>query len=85
MERSKLSALNRRATTLLRRFRDAEDGALIALSLYLFVGMLVVTGVAIEIMRHEDRRVQIQGTADRAALAAADLGQTLSPADVARD
>jgi Flp pilus assembly protein TadG len=85
MERSKLSALNRRAVAVLHRFRDAEDGALIALSLYLFVGMLVVTGVAIEIMRHEDRRVQIQGTADRAALAAADLGQTLSPADVARD
>jgi hypothetical protein len=68
-----------------RRFLRAEDGSLIALSLYLFVGMLVISGVAIEIMRNEDRRVLIQNTSDRAVLAAADLTQTLSPQDVARD
>lgn len=85
MERSGLSQLRKRARAELRRFLVAEDGSLIALALYLFVGMLVVTGVAIEIMRHEGRRVLIQGTADRAALAAADLSQTLTPSDVARD
>jgi Flp pilus assembly protein TadG len=69
----------------LRRFWRVDDGSLTLLSLYLFVAMLLVTGVAIEVMRHEERRVMIQSVADRASLAAADLSQTLSPEDVARD
>lgn len=85
MERLKLSLLRKPVRANLRRFLAAEDGSLIALALYLFVGMLVITGVAIEIMRHEGRRVLIQGTADRAALAAADLSQSLTPSEVALD
>jgi len=85
MQRFTFSGLPSRAAARLRRFHAAEDGALTALALYLFVGMLVVTGVAIEIMRHEERRVLIQGVADRAALAAADLSQSLTPSQVVQD
>jgi len=67
------------------RFGKAEDGALLALSLFIFLAMLVVTGVAIEVMRNEERRTIIQNTADRAVLASADLSQSMLPADVARD
>ncbi|PKP71382.1 MAG: hypothetical protein CVT82_02040 [Alphaproteobacteria bacterium HGW-Alphaproteobacteria-4] len=85
MQRLTVSERLKVMTARLRQFGAAEDGALIVFALYLFVGMLVVTGVAIEIMRYEERRVMIQGTADRAALAAADLSQSLTPSEVARD
>ncbi|MBW6507758.1 MAG: hypothetical protein K0B00_13575 [Rhodobacteraceae bacterium] len=85
MKRSIVPERLSKITARLRRFAAEEEGALIVFALYLFVGMLVVTGVAIEIMRYEERRVMIQGTADRAALAAADLSQTLTPSEVALD
>ncbi|WP_372840233.1 hypothetical protein [Phaeovulum sp.] len=85
MQRLILSAMTRRSASFLRGFTKSEEGSLIVFALYLFVGMLVVSGVAIEIMRNEERRVLIQGVSDRAALAAADLSQSLTPSEVARD
>lgn len=69
----------------LRQFARDEDGALIILSLQLFIIMLVVTGVAIDLVRQEERRTVIQATLDRATLAAADLDQSLSPEAVVND
>lgn len=69
----------------LARFRHEEDGSLLILSLFIFVIMLISTGVAIDIIRQEERRTLIQSTLDRALLAAADLNQTLKPEDVVRD
>lgn len=70
---------------LLRRLVRNEDGALIILSLQLFILMLVCTGVAIDLVRVEERRTVIQNTLDRAALAAASLSQDLDPTFVVND
>lgn len=67
------------------RFRDDEDGGMIIFSLILFVLILTFGGMAVDLMRFETTRAQLQGTLDRATLAAADLDQTLPPADVVTD
>lgn len=69
----------------LLRFRRDEDGALIIFSLYIFILLLWFGGIAVDLMRFETTRAQLQATLDRATLAAADLEQTLPPADVVRD
>lgn len=66
-------------------FRRDESGSLLILSLLIFLVMLVASGIAIDIIRQEERRTHIQNTLDRAMLAAADLNQSLTPADVVRD
>ena len=70
---------------MFRRFRKAEDGAMIIFSLFLFVLILWFGGMAVDLMRFETTRAKLQGSLDRAVLAAADLDQTLPPADVVRD
>ncbi|MGP9789935.1 pilus assembly protein TadG-related protein [Roseinatronobacter sp. NSM] len=73
---------------LLRRiaiFQRAEDGAILIFGLFAFVIMLLVGGVAVDMMRYEAHRVHMQGTADRAVLAAAMLRENPAnpdPADV---
>ena len=61
-----------------RTFRKEEDGVMIAFSLFILLLMLIVGGMAVDFMRLEARRSLIQGVADRATLAAADLDQTLA-------
>ncbi len=67
------------------RFRREEDGSLLIFGLFAFVMMLLLAGVALDLMRFEERRTTLQNTIDRASLAAADLQQTLNPKDVVRD
>lgn len=43
-------------------------------SLFIFLTMLMVAGLAIDMMRHEEVRVRMQGVSDRAVLAATMLG-----------
>lgn len=62
----------------LRRFATAERGSMSVLSLFVFVAMLLVGGLAVDMMRHEAARLQMQGTADRAVLAATLLRETPS-------
>lgn len=69
----------------LRRFVQDEEGALIIFSLQIFLVMLVCTGIAIDMVRVEERRSVIQNTLDRAALAAASLSQDLDPKLVVKD
>jgi len=69
----------------LRRFYREEDGSLIVMSLFLLVAMMIMTGIAIDLERQEERRTVIQATLDRATLAAADLDQSMAPADVVKD
>ena len=73
------------ARSALKRFRHEESGALIVLGLFLLMGMLMLGGMALDLMRHEERRVQMQQTLDRSVLAAASLSQRLAPEDVVRD
>lgn len=69
----------------LERFRREEEGSLLIFGLFCFVIMLLLAGVSLDLMRFEERRTVLQNTIDRAALAAADLQQTLPPKEVVKD
>ncbi len=76
--------LSRRRTRLarriLRRFGRSEDGSMIVLTLYLILMMVIMGGIAVDMMRSETYRTRLQATLDRAVLAAADLDVCLDPA-----
>jgi Flp pilus assembly protein TadG len=69
----------------LQKFHRDESGAMIAFALICFIGMLVGAGMAVDFMRFENTRTQLQNTLDRSLLAAASLNQTLAPEDVVAD
>lgn len=70
---------------IFQRFRNDEDGALIIFSLMMMIMILWFGGMAVDLMRYETTRAKLQGSLDRATLAAADLDQIMPPADVVRD
>ncbi len=47
-----------------------EDGGIAVFALFVFVAMLLVAGVAVDMMRIEHERVRMQGATDRAVVAA---------------
>ncbi len=65
-----------------RRFTHRDDGTVTVFGMMIFVLMVGVGGIAIDVMRYETQRAQLQYTLDRAVLAAASLTQTLDPRDV---
>jgi Flp pilus assembly protein TadG len=70
---------------LLRRFRDSQDGSLAVFALCLFLLMVMMGGLAVDLMRYEATRTTLQNTLDRATLASASLTQTLDPKLVVSD
>lgn len=62
-----------------RRFVRREDGTVTVFAAIVFILMLAVGGIAVDIMRYETQRTQLQYTLDRAVLAAASLSQTRDP------
>lgn len=70
---------------LLSRFRKDEGGGMIIFSLFMFVLILWFGGMAVDLMRFETTRAKLQGTLDRATLAAADLDQTESAETIVND
>ncbi len=84
MGQSRISKIER-ARVALRRFTDREDGSILIFSMFLLVGIFIIGGLAVDFMRIETERAKMQSTVDRAVLAAADLDQTLSPANVVKD
>ncbi len=78
-------ALRARIAGRARRFRRDDEGGLIILALFFFLAMVMVSGLAVDLMRFETSRVINQATMDRAALAAAGLDQRLDPRDVVID
>lgn len=70
---------------LLHRFCRKQDGTVTLFGVIMFILMVGIGGIAIDVMRFETQRVQLQNTLDRAVLAAAALNQTLTPEDVVRD
>jgi len=62
-------------TSRIARYRDDESGSYVIFSLYIFVVMLMVGGLAVDLMRFESERKHLQSTLDTAVLAAADLKQ----------
>ncbi len=70
---------------VLRRFWVAQDGSLTILALTLFLLMVMMGGLAVDLMRYEQTRTTLQNTLDRATLASASLTQTLDPKKVVAD
>lgn len=58
---------------------------MMVLGLIFFILILMVSGVALDLIRHEQKRVQIQSVSDRAVLAAASMTQTRDIEEVVRD
>jgi len=69
----------------LRRMWSDETGALVIFALMLAVLMLMMGGIAVDVMRYESRRTALQNTLDRSTLAAASLTQDRDPESVVDD
>lgn len=67
------------------RFRAEQDGSLTIFTLFLFVLMVAMAGIAIDVMRYETTRTQLSATLDRCTLMAASMHQTLDPQEVVED
>ncbi len=68
-----------------RQFVQGEDGNVTVMSLFFIAVLMMLAGISWDVNSHEYHRVKIQGTADRAVLAAADLDQTMDPEVVVKD
>jgi glutaredoxin-related protein len=62
-----------------------EEGSLTIFGLFIFLIILMIAGMAVDLMRYERVRVQLQNTADRAVLAAGSLRQPNDPKQVVRE
>jgi len=80
-----VSPAARRFLGAVSRFRDDESGNMAVFVMVVFMLMITLGGISIDVMRFETRRVAMQQTMDRAALAAANLEQTRTPAEIAED
>lgn len=68
-----------------RRFHRREDGSLLVFGLFLFATFFLMSGMAVDLMRTENRRAALAQSLDRCALNAAALRQTLNPTLVVQD
>ena len=55
------------------RFVDKEDGSLTIFTLFMFILIVMITGMAVDLMRYESERVSIQNTIDTAVVATSSL------------
>ena len=69
----------------LSRFGTSQDGTMTVFALMLFFLMVMMGGLAVDLMRYESTRTTLQNTLDRATLAAASLTQELDGEDVVND
>jgi hypothetical protein len=67
-----------RFLSYLKAYQTREDGGILIFSLMIFVMIILVGGVAVDMKRYESERIRIQGTADRAVLAAATMRESAS-------
>jgi len=67
------------------RFRRDESGVATIFTCFMIMMMVLVCGIAVDLMHNEMERTKIQATMDRAVLAAANLNQELDPETVVRD
>jgi len=77
--------LGRVGQKTLRKFRREEDGSMVVFSLFILILMLMISGMAVDLMRVETQRARLQATLDRAVLAGASLDQALDSEAVVRD
>ena len=82
---SQTEFMQRKFMNARKRFAKEEDGAVLVFALVLFVLMVMMGGLAVDLMRYETTRTTLQNTLDRSTLAASSLSQTLLPESVVRD
>ncbi len=70
---------------LLRSFRADQDGSVTAYTIAMLVMMIVSTGMAVDYMRHESYRAELQDAVDRGVLAAASLTQSVGAQTTVED
>lgn len=68
-----------------RLFLSEDRGALTPLMLVLLIGILVSSGIALDLIRQESERSDLQDALDRGVLAAAALSQTIDTQTVLTD
>ncbi|WP_284164208.1 VWA domain-containing protein [Frigidibacter sp. SD6-1] len=85
MPATSATGLVRRARQSLITYHRADEGSMLIFGMFLFVSMLLIAGMALDLMRFEERRTKLQATIDRAVLAAADMDQTLDCKSVVKD
>lgn len=61
----------------IKDFQQDESGGITVLTILLLVAMLVMGGMAVDFMRFESRRVELQSVLDRAVISAASLSQNV--------
>lgn len=83
--RSVLRSTTRDFAGAVEGFRQESSGSMTMFSLFMFVCMILIGGIAVDVMRFENVRAKMQNTMDRAVLAAADLDQTENPKVVVQD
>ena len=66
-------------------FARETSGTLVVFGLMLFLLMIMMGGIAVDLMRYESTRTALQNTLDRSTLAAATLSQDLPPESVVND
>jgi hypothetical protein len=69
----------------LRNFLAQEEGQISIFTMMLFFMILAFSGMAVDMMRHENARTKLQQTLDRAILAAASIKQVRDPDIVVED
>ena len=67
------------------RFLTEESGTLTIFGLIFMLLMIMIGGIAVDVMRYEARRTALQNTLDRSTLAAASLTQVRDPKAVVND
>ena len=76
-----LGALSRAA----EKFRRQDAGSMTIFAMTFMMLMIMMGGIAVDVMRYETRRTQLQNTLDRSTLAAAALTQMRQPEAVVND
>lgn len=70
------------------RYLHAEEGGMLILGIMFFVALLFCMSLAVDVARYENERIRVQGIADRAVLAAANMRRVgdgdLSPVEHVR-
>ncbi|NJS40026.1 MAG: hypothetical protein HC783_14560 [Rhodobacteraceae bacterium] len=91
MHKPVLAVVLGRTRASMLRFRDDEGGSMALIMIFTFLAMIIFGGIAVDVMRFETRRVAMQQTLDRAALAAAGLPEekdstkVRTPTEIAND
>ena len=64
-----------RAADNLRNYKRSERGSLTIFALFLFILILMIAGMAVDMVRHEHERVALQNAIDTGVVAASSLSQ----------